>query len=110
MLEKAGVDGTEPVPILIARDHSIGYFAYVNNCPLEPHILYEGAGRSLAGVFLLCAQHEARFEMKTGLCTKGPGKGARLARIPVKVLDGEVCVSGITLLEEDEGTGQPAAV
>ncbi len=110
MLEKAGADGAEPFPILIARDNGDGYFAYVNNCPLEPHILYEGPGRSLAGVFLLCARHEAKFEMKTGLCTDGPCKGARLARIPVKVLDGEVCVSGITLMEEDEGTRRLAAV
>jgi iron-sulfur cluster assembly accessory protein len=110
MLEKAGADGAEPFPILIARDNGSGYFAYANSCPLEPHILYEGAGHSLAGAFLLCARHEAKFEMKTGLCTKGPGKGAGLARIPVKVLDGEVCVSGIPLLEEAEGTKPPAAV
>jgi iron-sulfur cluster assembly protein len=110
MLEKAGPEGAEPLPIVIARDNNNGYFAYVNNCPQEPHVLYEGPGRSLAGAFLLCARHETKFEMKTGLCTKGPGKGTRLARIPVKVLDGEVCVSGITLLEEDEGTAQPAAM
>jgi iron-sulfur cluster assembly protein len=105
MLEKAGADGAEPFPILIARDNGNGYYAYVNNCPQEPHVLYEGAGRSLAGAFLLCARHETKYEMKTGLCAKGPGKGARLARIPVKVLDGEVCVSGITLLEDDEAAG-----
>jgi iron-sulfur cluster assembly accessory protein len=108
MLEKVGADGADPFPILIARDHSNGYFAYVNNCPQEPHILYEGAGRSLAGMFLLCARHEAKFEMKSGLCTDGPCKGAQLARIPVKVLDG-VCVSGITLLEDDEAARQPSA-
>ncbi len=110
MLEKAGTDGAGPFPILIARDNGNGYFAYVNNCPREPHILYEGPGRSLAGAFLLCARHEAKFEMKTGQCTKGPGKGARLARIPVKVLDGEVCVSGVTLVEEEEPMPPPAAV
>jgi iron-sulfur cluster assembly protein len=110
MLERAGADGAEPFPILIARDNSDGYFAFVNNCPQEPHILYEGPGHSLAGVFLLCARHEAKFEMKTGLCTDGPWKGVHLARIPVKVLDGEVCVSGITLLEEDEGARPLAGV
>ena len=108
ILERAGTDGAEPFPILIARDNSNGYFAYVNNCPQEPHILYDGQGHSLAGVFLLCAKHEAKFELKTGLCTDGPCKGAHLARIPVKVLDGEVCVSGVTLVEE-EGARRPAA-
>jgi len=110
MLERAGADGAEPFPILIARDNSGVYFAYVNTCPQEPHILYEGAGRSLAGVFLLCARHEAKFEIRTGLCTDEPCKGTHLKRIPAKVLDGEVCVSGITLLEEAEAPGPPAAV
>ena len=109
MLERAGTDGTEPFPILVARDNSGGYFAYVNDCPQEPHILYEGAGRSLAGVFLLCARHQAKFEMNTGLCTDGPCKGAHLKRIPAKVLDGEVCVSGITLLDEDDEAPRPPA-
>jgi iron-sulfur cluster assembly protein len=36
MLKKVGADGADPFPILIARDHSNGYFAYVNNCPQEP--------------------------------------------------------------------------
>src|SRR5271165_2024024 len=49
MLEKAGADGAEPLPILIARDNGNGYFSYVNKCPQDQHILYEGAGRSLAG-------------------------------------------------------------
>jgi nitrite reductase/ring-hydroxylating ferredoxin subunit len=110
MLERVGADGAEPFPILIARDNSGGYFAYVNNFPQEPHILYEGAGRSLAGAFLLCARHEARFEIRTGLCTDEPCKGTHLKKIPAKVLDGEVCVSGISLLEEAEAPHPPAAV
>jgi iron-sulfur cluster assembly protein len=107
MLEKAGPDGAAPFSILVARDNSNGYFAFVNSCPQEPHTLYEGPGHSLAGVFLLCAKHEARFEIKTGLCTDGSCKGAHLTRIPAKVVDGEVCVSGITLLEEE--AAKPAA-
>ncbi len=101
-LARAGADGAEPFPILIARDNSDGYFAFVNSCPHEPHILYEGPGHSLAATFLLCAKHEAKFEMNTGICTEGPCKGTHLEAIPVTVLDGEVCLIGIALLEEDE--------
>jgi hypothetical protein len=54
-------------------------------------------GRSLAGVFLLCARHEARFGIRTGHCTAGPCEGAQLQSYPTAVVDGKVCISGIEL-------------
>ena len=77
------------------------------------HQIAHGGGRRARHIVLILrealARHQAKFEMNTGLCTDGPCKGAHLKRIPAKVLDGEVCVSGITLLDEDDEAPRPPA-
>ncbi len=101
-LARQGADGGEPFPIVIARDNQDRYFAFVNSCPHEPHLLYEVPFHNPDAAFLVCEKHGAKFEIETGLCTDGPAKGARLASLPATVLDGEVCLSGIALVEDDE--------
>jgi nitrite reductase/ring-hydroxylating ferredoxin subunit len=101
-LARNGADGPEPFPIIIARDNKNGYFAFVNSCPHEPHTLYDAPMHIPDAAFLVCEKHGAKFEFETGLCTEGPCQGARLASIPATVLDGEVCLGGIELMEEDE--------
>ncbi|MGB8870505.1 MAG: Rieske 2Fe-2S domain-containing protein [Rhodomicrobium sp.] len=104
-LARAGADGAlEPFPIVILRGGAEEYFAFVNSCPHEQHPLYDAPGQvpdSGEGV-LICGKDGAKFQAGSGLCIEGPCKGARLESIPVLVLDGDVCIGGVTLVEEDE--------
>jgi nitrite reductase/ring-hydroxylating ferredoxin subunit len=108
-LARSGAGGEEePFPILILRDENREYFAYVNSCPHEQHRLYEEPGQ-YSGVtqdFLICAKDGSKFETGTGLCIDGPCKGASLESIPALVLDGDVCIGGVTLVEEIDGEPQ----
>ena len=53
------------------------------------------------GNFLVCGQHGARFDLDTGKCFIGPCQGSALAAIKLVIDDGDVCLSGIDLDEED---------
>ncbi len=104
-LARAGAGGAvEPFPVEIVRDGEQNYFAYVNICPHKNHPLFEGAELHLnpEHPFLICAKDGAKFETGTGLCIDGPCKGASLQSIPAAVIDGDVCLAGIALVEEDE--------
>jgi nitrite reductase/ring-hydroxylating ferredoxin subunit len=105
-LARSGAGGAvEPFPIVIVRDDKKGYFAYINICPHVKHPLYEGPQQYLDSEhqFLICAKHGAKFQIDTGLCVEGPCKGARLESIPAAVIDGDVCLAGVTLVEEEDG-------
>jgi nitrite reductase/ring-hydroxylating ferredoxin subunit len=99
---ESGLD--EPFPIVIVRDGGEQYFVYVNVCPHEQHLLYETPAKTLelSSNALICAKHGAQFETASGLCTEGPCKGASLQAIPALVIDGDVCIGGVTLIEEGE--------
>jgi nitrite reductase/ring-hydroxylating ferredoxin subunit len=78
-------------------------FGYVNRCPhhgsnldweretfLEPNY----------GTRLMCGKHGALFELATGECVDGPCKGASLEPVALAILDDDICITGVTLLEE----------
>jgi nitrite reductase/ring-hydroxylating ferredoxin subunit len=96
--------GSQPFPIVIVRTVDNQYFGYVNSCPHHRTWLdYRSGGfftpdRSL----LRCSRHGATFEIATGLCTEGPCQGASLARLTVVVAEGEVMLSGVTLVDNSE--------
>jgi nitrite reductase/ring-hydroxylating ferredoxin subunit len=92
-----------PFPIVIVRTDADEFVGYVNSCPHEGIWLNFGAGeffnsdRSL----LKCGRHGAQFEIITGACVDGPCKGKSLEPLALTVIDGEVCLCGIDLVEDD---------
>ena len=51
--------------------------------------------------FLRCGRHGATFEIDSGLCIDGPCKDRSLQPIALAVVDGEVCLCGERLVEDD---------
>jgi nitrite reductase/ring-hydroxylating ferredoxin subunit len=103
-LMRIEADGEErPWIIFIVRwDKQV--FGYVNSCPhqgthldWERNQFFDGEGKRL-----LCGKHGAAFEVATGLCIEGPCLGRSLEPIPISVIDGDICVTGVALLEEGE--------
>jgi nitrite reductase/ring-hydroxylating ferredoxin subunit len=93
---------TAPFPIFVVRQGK-NYHAYVNRCPhqgaridFQPgHFLDQGHRA------IVCGKHGALFDIVTGNCYDGPCAGAALEKIEV-IVDGEdVCITGVTLAEED---------
>ena len=71
-----------------------GYQAYENVCRHLPLPLDYGDGGffSKDGTLLQCRNHGAEYDPATGLCVRGPCKGASLPKLPVSVEDGGVWV------------------
>jgi hypothetical protein len=43
------------------------------------------------------------FEIGTGVCVDGPCKGRSLIPVALTILDDDICVIGVTLVEDDDG-------
>jgi nitrite reductase/ring-hydroxylating ferredoxin subunit len=94
---------TRPFPIVVVRTVANSYFGYVNTCPHERAWLNIGAGEFFNSdrTLLKCGRHGASFEIETGLCVGGPCKGKSLEPIALAVIDGEICLCGVSLVEDD---------
>lgn len=94
---------SRPFPIVIVRIGADTFFGYVNVCPHENAWLNIGSGAFFNEdrTRLQCGRHGALFEIESGVCVEGPCKGASLEPVAVAVIDGEVCLCGITLVEDD---------
>jgi nitrite reductase/ring-hydroxylating ferredoxin subunit len=94
---------SRPFPIVIIRTVSNDYFGYVNACPHEGTWLNIRAGEffSQDRAFLKCGRHGANFEIDTGLCVDGPCTNQSLEPIALAVVDGDVCLCGVALVEDD---------
>ena len=79
-------------------------FGYVNKCPHDGVNLDWERNQFLDpnGLRLMCGKHGALFELGTGMCVDGPCKGRSLTPVAVSVIDDDICVTGVTLVEEDE--------
>ena len=53
------------------------------------------------GNFITCGNHQAQFDLDTGHCFIGPCQGRALTPIKLIIDDGDVCLTGIDLAEED---------
>ena len=98
-------DGTARAwPIVVVR-WGRQVFGYVNKCPHDGVNLDWERNQFLDpnGIRLMCGKHGALFDLATGECIDGPCKGKRLDPVALTVLDGDICVSGVTLVEDDEG-------
>ena len=103
VLAKADENGAAvPFPVVVTR-HKGKFYAYVNRCPHQGTRLDFQPGQFLdtgAGVFV-CGKHGARFDIVTGHCVDGPCKGEALEKIDVVIDGGDVCLTGLSLAEED---------
>jgi nitrite reductase/ring-hydroxylating ferredoxin subunit len=92
-----------PFPIVVVRTGADSYMGYVNACPHQGTWLNIGSGEffSRNRAFLRCGRHGATFEIETGLCVDGPCSGQSLEPIALAVIDGEVCLCGVSLVEDD---------
>ena len=92
-----------PFPVFVVRTAADEYLGYVNACPHEGIWLNVGAGEffSRDRAFLRCGRHGANFEIETGLCVEGPCRGKSLQPVALAVIDGEVCLCGVNLVEDD---------
>jgi len=96
-----GSAGGVPFHIVIIRwDRKL--YGYVNRCPHQVGNLDWEQGQFFdpGGTHLMCGKHGALFEVDTGACVEGPCAGAALEPLPLVVLDGDVCVAGMTLIED----------
>lgn len=93
----------KPFPVVIVRTPADSYVGYVNSCPHQGTWLNIGSGEFFTEdrTRLRCGRHGATFEIETGVCAHGPCKGKSLEPVAVAVIDGEVCLCGIPLVEDD---------
>jgi nitrite reductase/ring-hydroxylating ferredoxin subunit len=79
-------------------------FGYVNQCPHNQVNLDWERNQFLdpSGLRLMCGKHGALFEIGTGRCVEGPCTGEKLQPVAVSVIDGDICISGVDLVEDDD--------
>ncbi|WP_316190151.1 Rieske (2Fe-2S) protein [Bradyrhizobium sp. SZCCHNS2096] len=97
-------DGTKrPWPIVVVR-WGKQVFGYVNQCPHDKVNLDWERNQFLDpnGLRILCGKHGSLFEIGTGTCVDGPCKGESLTPVALALLDDDICVTGVTLVEDDE--------
>ncbi|MCC8935753.1 Rieske 2Fe-2S domain-containing protein [Bradyrhizobium sp. Arg62] len=98
-------DGGEsrPFPIIVVRTFDNHYFGYVNRCPHDSVWLNIGSGEFFSAdrSFLRCGRHGARFEIDTGVCIDGPCDGQVLEPVALAVIEGDLCLCGVKLLEDE---------
>lgn len=97
-----GNGGNKPWPILVTRK-SNNFYGFENACPHQGTRLDTAPGEFLDedGNFITCGKHHAQFDLDTGKCFIGPCQGKSLTPIKLVIDDGDVCLSGVALAEED---------
>jgi nitrite reductase/ring-hydroxylating ferredoxin subunit len=99
-----GDDGAHrPWYILVVR-WGRQVFGYVNKCPHDGVNLDWERNQFLDsnGIRLMCGKHGALFELGTGICVDGPCKGRSLMPVALTVMEDDICVTGVTLVEEED--------
>ncbi|MDA9401001.1 MULTISPECIES: Rieske (2Fe-2S) protein [Bradyrhizobium] len=91
-----------PWPIIVVR-WGKKVIGYVNKCPHNAVNLDWELNQFLDpyGIRLMCGKHGSTFELGTGRCVEGPCQGRALAPIALVVMDGDICVVGVHLVEDD---------
>jgi len=94
--------GQVPWNILIVR-WGEAYYGYVNRCPHEKNPLNFEPDQFFDSMrkHLMCGKHGALFDIATGKCVEGPCEGQGLEPVKLVLLDGDVCVAGVRLVEDD---------
>jgi nitrite reductase/ring-hydroxylating ferredoxin subunit len=103
VLKRVGKDGEgERWPIIVTRKGQV-FYGFENKCPHAGERLDVNSGEFMdeAGNFLVCSKHGAQFDLDTGFCFSGACQNKSLTPIKIVVDDGDVCVTGVLLAEED---------
>ena len=103
-LLRIGEDGSAvPWQIIIVR-WGQNFYGYVNRCPhqgsplnFEKDQFFDSERR-----FLMCGKHGSLFDITTGICVEGPCHGQGLESVKVLVVDGDLCVAGVRLVDDDD--------
>jgi nitrite reductase/ring-hydroxylating ferredoxin subunit len=92
-----------PFSIVVIRTNDDAVVGYVNSCPHARIWLNFGAGEFFNAdrTLLKCGRHGSLFEIETGVCVDGPCNGKSLEPIALAVVDGEICLCGVTLVEDN---------
>lgn len=103
LAEADGEGGAKPFRIVVARARDGQFFSYRNACPHQGVWLNIGSGGFLdeTGALIKCGRHGATFAIETGYCSSGACEGAFLQKVDVEALEGDVCIRGVTLVEEE---------
>lgn len=90
-------------PIVVVR-WGKQVFGYVNHCPHHGARLdwEREAFLDPSGLRLMCGKHGALFELGSGRCSSGPCKGDNLRPVDLEVIDGDICIKGVTLVEDED--------
>ena len=104
LLMRIEEDGmARPWPIVVIR-WGRQVFGYLNQCPHHGVPLDWERDQFLdaSGTRLICGKHGALFDLGSGSCVDGPCQGRALTPVALTILDGDVCVTGVKLAEEEE--------
>ena len=88
----ADIDGESESILLYRDDDQIQ--AWLNICPHAGRRLDYALGKFLMqDGDLVCAAHGATFRLDNGECVAGPCRGASLKAVPLRYVDGQVCLA-----------------
>ncbi len=92
-----------PWPIIVVR-WGRQVLGYVNKCPHDGVNLDWERNQFLDpnGTRLMCGKHGALFDLGTGMCVDGPCKGRSLVPVGLTILDDDICVTDVTLVEDED--------
>ncbi|MEP9356683.1 Rieske 2Fe-2S domain-containing protein [Xanthobacter sp. KR7-65] len=92
-----------PFRIVVVRTGARDFVGYVNVCPHKGAWLNIGGGEffNKEGTRLRCGRHGALFDIESGACMEGPCEGEHLEPIALAVVGADVCLCGVTLVEEE---------
>jgi nitrite reductase/ring-hydroxylating ferredoxin subunit len=102
-LARRETDGAiRPWSILVTRKGD-DFSGFENACPHQGSRLDTTPGQFLDedGNFITCGKHRAQFDLDTGHCFIGPCQGKALTPIALVIDNGDVCLTGVDLAEED---------
>lgn len=102
-------DGTEKTFSIFVVRWGNHVFGYVNQCPHnQVHLDWErNQFLDPDGLRIMCGKHGALFEISTGRCVEGPCMGQSLEPVNVSVIDGDICISGVDLVEDESEGNAP---
>ena len=94
---------TRPFSIFVVRTEKDQCVGYVNVCPHKGAWLNIGDGKFFSedGRRLRCGRHKSEFDVETGVCVKGPCVDKIIEPVALVVMDGDVCLCGVKLAEEE---------
>ncbi len=102
LMRKEESGAARPWPILVTNKGN-RFYGFENACPHQGKRLDVRPGQFFdeSGNFLTCGSHRAQFDFDTGHCFIGPCQGQRLKALDLVIDDGDICITGIELAEED---------